>query len=51
MSNLPSLHAQATRLILVLREGLEKLEANEVQTGVLFPPKQEVAAVVPDSDV
>lgn len=30
MADLPRLHAQATRLILSLREGLERLEAAEV---------------------
>lgn len=31
MADLPRLHAQATRLILLLREGLERLEGAEVR--------------------
>ena len=35
MGDLSSLHAQATRLILALREGMERLEAIEVRRCVL----------------
>jgi hypothetical protein len=36
MSDLPGLHATATRLILALREGIERLEACEVDAVQMF---------------
>lgn len=46
MSDLPRLHAQATRLILGLREGLERLEAAEVCWCQIRSPRPEFAATV-----
>lgn len=53
MADVPRLHAQATRLILSLREGLERLEGAEVceraaactDTHLRWPPERSASAV------